>query len=146
MSESDVLQGLFNAIQAVLTIVTLFLGIVSGYLAALYFFLAQAPFFLRLLAFALLSIALVFLGGTALVVQTMQEGLLAAWTKLRSPVIAAVDLRNPVPLPQMAGFSSQQELGVAIGWAVGVAVYAALFYMTFIYRWPKADQRHERSP
>ena len=31
---------------------------------------------------------------------------------------------------------SQQQLGVAVGWTVAVAVYLVLGYMTFLYRWP----------
>jgi hypothetical protein len=32
---------------------------------------------------------------------------------------------------------TQQELGVAIGWAVGVTVYIALAYLTFVHDWSK---------
>ena len=50
------------------------------------------------------------------------------------------DSTRPTPLPpgfvEYAGFS-QQELGVGIGWTVAIAVYLALAYMTFIYRWPE---------
>lgn len=138
MSEAEILDGLFTAIGTVLNIFSMFFAIVSGYVVALYLFLARAPFMLRLVAFGLLSVGLVFLGGTAAVVQRMQDGLFTAWTKLGSPLINVTDLRNPLPLPNhvMAGLS-QQELGVAIGWAVAVAVYLMLFYMTFLYRWPE---------
>ncbi len=132
MSEAEILDGLFNALQAIISVVSLFFAIVSGYIAALYFFLGRSSFFLRTLAFSLLSIGLVFLGGTALVVQTMQDRLLSAWGQLPSPVISAVDLRNPLPIEAGMAFT-QQELGVAIGWAVGVTVYIALAYLTFVH-------------
>lgn len=146
MSEAEILDGLFTAIGAVLNIFSMFFAIVSGYVVALYLFLARAPFMLRLVAFGLLSVGLVFLGGTAAVVQRMQDGLFVAWTKLGSPLMNVVDLRNPLPLPHyaMAGLS-QQELGVAIGWAVAVAVYLMLFYMTFLYRWPEPRSDLTRS-
>jgi HAMP domain-containing protein len=136
MSESDILQNLFDAITAILTVFSLFFAIVSGYVAALFFFLGRAPVALRAMAFVLMSIGLVFLGGTATVIGRMQEGLFAAWDRLERPIVPLQDLRNPVPGMQLAGGISQQELGVAIGWGVAVAVYLALFYLTFVYRWP----------
>lgn len=137
MNESEILQNLFDAITTVLTVFSLFFAIVSGYIAALYFFLAHAPFVLRTVAFALLSIGLVFLGGTATVIGRMQEGLFAAWDRLERPIVPLQDLRNPVPGLHLAGIS-QQEIGVGIGWGVAVAVYLALFFLTFLYRWPPA--------
>lgn len=141
MSEGEIVQGIFTAMQTVLTIFSMFFAIVSGYVVALYLFLARAPIGLRLVAFTLLSVGLVFLGGTAAVVARMQDGMFTAWTKLGSPYVAVTDLRNPLPLPFVkdAGLS-QQELGVAIGWTVAIAVYLVLAYMTFLYRWPDHDQ------
>lgn len=139
MSESEILQGLFDAIDAIMALFSLFLTMVSGYLAALYFFLYRAPFMLRLMAFGLLSVGLVFLGGTAAVIQTMQDNLFATWTRLPSPPFQIDLLRNPLPIPveitALVPFT-QQQLGVGIGWFVALAVYLALAYMTFIYRWP----------
>lgn len=142
MSEAEILQGLFTAIGSVLNIFSMFFAIVSGYIVALYLFLARAPLPLRIVAFGLLSVGLVFLGGTAAVVQRMQNGLFVAWSKLGSPLIDVVDLRNPLPLPIPPPVGlSQQELGVAIGWVVAVAVYVVLAYMTFLYRWPDTAVR-----
>ena len=71
LSQAELLNGLFSALQTILSIVSLFFAIVSGYIAALYFFLARAGLFLRALAFALLTIGMSFLGGTAAVVGSM---------------------------------------------------------------------------
>lgn len=139
MTESDILQNLFSAIGAILTVFSLFFAIVSGYVAALYFFLGRAPVLLRAMAFMLMSIGLVFLGGTATVIGRMQDGLFAAWDRLERPIVPLQDLRNPVPGMQLAGGITQQEIGVAIGWVTAVAVYLALFYMTFLYRWPGGE-------
>jgi len=136
MSEAELLTGLFSSLDTILTIVSLFFAIVSGYIAALFFFLARSSLFLRGLAFALLTIGLSFLGGTAAVVQSMQEGLLVAWSRLASPVIAADSLRNPMPITNGLPLS-QQELGVLTGWIIGVGVYAALAYLTFLHDWSK---------
>lgn len=135
MSEADILQNMFDAIDAVLTVFSTFFAIVSGYVAALFFFLARAPLLLRTIAFLLLSIGLVFLGGTAAVIQTLQNGLFGAWERLEQPIMPLKNLRNPIPDLHIAGLQ-QQELGVAIGWAVALTVYVALFHLTFLYRWP----------
>ncbi|MGE0766911.1 MAG: hypothetical protein AB7L90_10645 [Hyphomicrobiaceae bacterium] len=136
MSEAELTQQLFNAIDTVLTVFSLFFTLVSGYLAALYLFLAQAPFMLRLIAFALLSTGLVFLGGVAATVQNIQNGLFAAWGKLPAPTISVLQLRNPVAVAAVLDNGwSMQELGVAIGWSVAVCVYLTLAYLTFVYRW-----------
>lgn len=145
MSEADILQNLFDAIDAVLVVFSTFFAIVSGYVAALYFFLARAPLVLRTVAFSLLTIGLAFLGGTATVIQKLQEGLFAAWDRLERPIVPLQDLRNPLPGLYTAGFT-QQQIGVGIGWIVALAVYVALFYLTFIYRWsaegvPLTDKR-----
>jgi hypothetical protein len=136
LSQAELLNGLFEALQAIMTLVSLFFAIVSGYIAGLYFFLARAGLLLRILAFSLLTIGLSFLGGTAAVVQSMQEGLLQAWGKLPAPVIDVAKLRNPMPLESGLPLS-QQELGVVTGWIIGIAVYAALAYLTFLHDWSK---------
>jgi hypothetical protein len=136
LSQAELLDGLFSALQTILTIVSLFFAIVSGYIAALYFFLAHAGLFLRALAFALLTIGMSFLGGTAAVVGSMQEGLLQAWGRLPEPVIAVDRLRNPMPVASGLPLS-QQELGVVTGWIIGIAVYTALAYLTFLHDWSK---------
>lgn len=138
MTEAEILQGLFSAIGSVITIFSLLFTMVSAYLAALYLFLGHAPLLLRLVAFALLSFGLVFLGGSVAVIQTMQNGLFAAWAKLPSPAFDLRELRNPLPieLGNMVPFS-QQQIGVGIGWASATLVYLALAYLTFAYRWPR---------
>lgn len=146
MSEAEILQGLFNAIGAVMAIFSLFLTMVSGYLAALYLFLHRAPLPLRALAFGLLSIGLLFLGGTATVIQTMQDSLFASWDKLPSPALDPELLRNPLPIAVAELLPvplTQQQLGIGIGWAVACAVYLALAYMTFFYRWPLAAEANK---
>lgn len=140
MSEAEIFEGLFNAIQAVMTIFSTFFAIVSGYLVALFIFLGRAPFGLRLLAFVLLTIGLLFLGGTAAVIQTMQEGLFGAWSRLPDPIVPLEQLRNPLPLAASLGIS-QQEIGTSIGWGIAILVYLAMAYLTFLYRWPQWDSR-----
>ena len=137
MTESEILQAMLSSVGLVMTIFSMMFAIVSGYLAALYLFLARTPLTLRLLAFGLLSIAFVFLGGSAATVGTLQDALFVAWGKLSGPIVDVERLRNPVPLPVQFGSTvSMQEIGVAIGWAVAILVYLSLAFLTFVYRWP----------
>lgn len=137
MSEAEILERMFDAIGSVLSVFTVFFSLISGYLAALYLFLAQAPLLLRTVAFGLLSVGLVFLGGTAAVIQKLQDGLFVAWEKLEKPTLAITEIRNPLPVDAAALGVSQQQVGVAVGWAVAFAVYLVLAYLTFLYRWPE---------
>lgn len=144
MTEAELTQQMFNAVDTVLTVFSLFFTLVSGYLAALYLFLAQAPVTLRLVAFALLSIGLVFLGGVAMTVQNIQNGLFAAWAKLPDPTISVTQLRNPVAVAAVLDNGwSLQEAGVGIGWVVAGSVYVALAYLTFVYRWPGPESARD---
>jgi hypothetical protein len=128
------MQALIGSIQVVVSVFSMFFAIVSAYIAGLFLFLNRAPLCLRLLAFFLLSVGLVFLGGSALIQQKVQEELFAAWAKLPSPAIAVEALRRPVALA-LPGGMSVQDAGVFIGWITALSVYLALAYLTFFYRW-----------
>ena len=134
MTEAELMQGLIGSIQVVIGVFSMFFAITSAYIAGLFFFLSRAPLPLRLLAFLLLSVGLLFLGGSALIQQRVQEELFAAWTKLPSRTIAVEALRNPLSgvLPQGL---SLQDAGVIVGWVTALGVYLALAYLTFLYRW-----------
>jgi hypothetical protein len=137
MNESEIMQGMIGSIQSVMSLFSMFFAMISGYIVALFLFLHRAPIALRLLAFALLSLGLVFLGGSAVSIQRIQDGLFAGWAKLPNAIIDVEALRNPVQMAGMPAFAaSQQQLGVGIGWTVAVLVYLALAYLTFFYRWP----------
>lgn len=128
------MQALIGSIQVVVGVFSMFFAITSAYIAGLFFFLNRAPLSLRLLAFFLLSIGLVFLGGSALIQQRVQEELFAAWAKVPAPAIAVEALRNPLALGLPAGLSVQ-DAGIIVGWVTALGVYLALGYLTFFYRW-----------
>ena len=132
MSEAELMQALIGSIQVVVSVFSMFFAITSAYIAGLFFFLNRAPLSLRLLAYFLLSIGLVFLGGSALIQQRVQEELFAAWAKVPAPAIAVEALRNPLALP---GGLSVQDAGIVVGWATALGVYLVLGYLTFFYRW-----------
>ncbi len=137
MTESEILQGMIGSIQSVMSLFSMFFAMISGYIVALFLFLNRAPLALRLLAFILLSLGLVFLGGSAISIQRIQDGLFAGWARIANPMIDVELLRNPIRHAIIPATTwSQQHLGVGIGWTVAVLVYIALAYLTFGYRWP----------
>jgi hypothetical protein len=134
VSEPELVQALMGSAQVVVAVFSMFFTICSAYIAGLFFFLNRAPFSLRLLAFFLLSVGLVFLGGSAMTQQRLQEQLFAAWAKLPAPAIAIDALRSPLPMP-LPGGALLQDAGVVLGWATALCVYLALAYLTFLHRW-----------
>jgi hypothetical protein len=139
VSEAEIVQALLASIQVVISVFSMFFSLASAYIAGLYFFLHRAPVVLKLLAFFLLSVGLLFLGGSAVIEQRMQEGLFAAWSKLPSAVVNVEAVRNPVtlPLPIPPG-TSLQDIGIGVGWITAGGVYLVLGYLTFFYRWRQA--------
>jgi hypothetical protein len=133
------MQGVLTSIQVVISLFSTLFALISAYIAGLYFFLRRAPLPLKQLAFLLLSIGLIFLGGAAITQQRLQVGLLTAWGKLPTPVIA-IDgvLRNPMPVGLPSGWTFY-DVGVTVGWLTAACVYVALAYMTFIYRWKTGE-------
>src|SRR5262245_6590265 len=95
VSEPELVQALTGSAQVVVAVFSMFFTISSAYIAGLFFFLNRAPLALRVLAFFLFSIGLVFLGGSALTQQRLQEQLFMAWAKLPAPAVAVESLRNP---------------------------------------------------
>jgi hypothetical protein len=134
MSEAELVQSLLGSIQVVIGVFSMFFAMTSAYIAGLYFFLNRAPLSLKVLAYFLLSIGLLFLGGSAVIQQRLQENLFAAWSKVPNAVVTVEALRNPIALSLPHGLSLQ-EVGIAIGWATALSVYLALGYLTFFYRW-----------
>ena len=134
MTESELMQALYASTQTVVSLFSMFCTITSGYIAGLYLFLNRAPIALRLLTFCLLSIALAFLGGAAVIQQSAQDAIIAAWVKLPSPSIPVDVIVNPIPIPQLKGLPIK-EIGTGLGWLAATSVYVSLAYMTFLYRW-----------
>ena len=151
MSEAELLQLRFAAIDTVLSVFSMFFGIVSAYIAGLYFFLHKAPMALRMTGFGLLSAGFVFLGSLTLSIQRVTTGIIDAWSRVADPVTRISSLRE-MELPDFVkSFAMTIDaslwpsdvdgylIGVLLGWVVAFAVYGALAYMTFVHRWRRAD-------
>lgn len=147
MSEAELLHLSFATNDAMMAVFSMFFAIVSAYLAGLYFFLNQSPVPIKVLAFGLLSAAFVFLGQAMAGIESRASGIISAWKTIPDPVTGIRDLEQlAIPLPlqlivdqsQIASMSYDGfTAGAIMGWIVAVAVYLALAYLTFIYRWPK---------
>ena len=150
MSEAELLQLSFQTNEAMMTVFSMFFAIVSAYLAGLYFFLNRSPQPIKVLAFALLTAAFVFLGQAMAGIESRGEGIIAAWKTIEAPLTGITDLSQlaiPLPLQVMMRDTYMSSLsydgftaGAIMGWIVALAVYLALAYLTFFYRWPRQER------
>jgi hypothetical protein len=134
MTESEILSNAIQAAQAATAILSLFFAIVSAYVVGLYLFLHKAPFGLRLLTFLLFTISMVALGMLAFNLQYLGEGMHRAWVNLPQKSTGLNVLGPPIIARSL--FLDGRAAAFWAGWLTEGAVYFALAYLTFIYRWP----------
>lgn len=139
MTEAEILESAIQGAQAALALFSVFLSIVSGYIVALYLFLSRAPYLLRFMVFGLLSLALLALAALALNLQYLGEGMHTAWQAVPQKTSGMETLGPPLIVRSL--FLDGREMASLASWALGGIVYLALFYATFLYRWP-----HTRTP
>jgi hypothetical protein len=134
MTEAEILGSAIQAAQAATGIFSLFLAIVSAYIVGLYLFLNKAPLGLRFTAFILITIAFAALGGLALNMQYLGEGMHTAWLKLPQKS-TGMDVLGP-PILVRTLFLDGRIAAAWTAWILGGVVYVSLTYLTFFYRWP----------
>lgn len=138
----DVTQLRIMAADTVLSVVSIVFGIISAYITGLFFFLNRAPILLRSLAFALLSIGIFFVGAIALAVSPVAGGLVGpgrAIDQSTAATISAIQRGDFAPALSLMDIPVGYLAGLIIGLALFAAIYLALLYMTFFYRWPRTD-------
>jgi hypothetical protein len=137
MTESEILQFRNEVTALVVSVFTLGFSLCSAYIAGLWFFLKGAGLPLRAVAFALLSAGLAFAGIMAFGLNELLLGSERAWAKLagNSVGIAGFGSERPAFLLGL----SLYEVTALIGGLVFAAIYLALFVLTFLYRWPRAE-------
>ncbi len=150
MSEAELLHLSFVTNEAMMAVFSMFFAIVSAYLAGLYFFLHRSPAPIRVLAFSLLTAAFVFLGQAMAGIESRAKGIIAAWKTIENPVTGIQNLEQlAIPLPLQVVMNDTQiaslsydgfTTGSIMGWIVAIAVYLALAYLTFFYRWPQGQR------
>lgn len=135
MSEADILSIRNDLTAIVISVFSVGFAIVSGYIVGLWLFLRSAPFSLRLLAFILLTFGLSFLGALSAGVHGLLLGTETAWAKLASTATGIPSFGGERP-DWLYGLTLY-EGAAALGGLAFLAIYLALFVLTFVYRWPE---------
>lgn len=136
MSEAEILSIRNDVTGLVISVVSVSFGMISAYIAGLWLFLREAPFALRLLAFGLLSCGLAFMGALTAGLNGLLIGTDHAWAKL-STRASDIDSFGDARPPWLHGLSLY-EASAALGALAFGAIYLALAYLTFVYKWPGA--------
>ena len=136
MSEAEILAIRNDVTGLVISVVSVSFGMISAYIAGLWLFLREAPISLRLLAFGLLSCGLAFMGALTAGLNGLLIGTDHAWAKLTTRASDIESFGDARP-PWLHGLSLY-EASAALGALAFGAIYLALAYLTFVYRWPGA--------
>ncbi len=139
MTEADILTVRNDLTQIVISVVSVSFAMISGYLAGLWLFLKNAPLALRLLAFVVLSAGLAFMGALTAGINDLMLGTERAWAQLPSNSIGIKGFGSEAP-DWLYGFTLYQAAS-ALGAIAFGAIYLALCYLTFFYRWPDSAER-----
>ncbi|MFA5952685.1 MAG: hypothetical protein WC807_20690 [Hyphomicrobium sp.] len=134
MTEADILSIRNELTALVVSVVSVSFTMVSAYIVGLWLFLKDGPFSLRAIAFALLTCGLAFMGALTAGVHELLLGNDRAWSKLgkNSVEIASFGGERPEYLQGLTLY----EAAAGLGLAAFAAIYLALAFLTFIYRWP----------
>lgn len=139
MTEAEILTVRNDLTEIVISVVSVSFAMISGYLAGLWLFLKDAPFTLRLLAFFVLSAGLAFMGAMTAGINDLMLGTERAWTQLPSNSIGIKGFGSEAP-DWLYGFTLYEAASL-LGGISFLTIYLALFYLTFVYRWPERERR-----
>ncbi|MGI9411379.1 MAG: hypothetical protein ACR2OV_14965, partial [Hyphomicrobiaceae bacterium] len=134
MTEAEILVIRGGTTGLIISIVSVSFGMISAYIVGLWLFIRKVPLFLRLVAFALLTSALAFMGGITWGLHELLLGTDRAWAKLDN-ITSGIPNFGGNRLEQLLDLSLY-EVFAGLGFVAFVAIYFALAYMTFVYRWP----------
>lgn len=131
MSEGEVMEQIVGYMSLLLLGVSIIFTVVSTYIVALNYFVGDAQLIARIGAFAFVSLILTLLLVVMVGAQTAHDGLIDRLRELDAEgsltAAGASALRNAA-----TGVDGAVRL---LTWIGMTAVFAALFYMTFIHRW-----------
>ncbi len=139
MSEAEILSVRNELTAIVVSIASFSFAMISAYIVGLWLFLKDAPFSLRALAFLLLTSGLAFMGVVTTGINDLMLGTERAWNKLAKTATELPGFGNAQP-DYLGGFT-MYEAAAMLGAIVFLAIYLALFYLTFVYRWPDGMSR-----
>ena len=134
MTEAEILSIRNELTALVVSVASVSFSMITAYLVGLWLFLKNAPASLKVLAFALLTCGLGFMGALTTGLNALLLGTQQAWTKIATPAtgIAGFGAERP---EWLYGFTMYEAAALSGGVAF-LAIYVALFWMTFFYRWP----------
>ncbi len=134
MTEADILSVRNELTDMVISIVSVSFGMVSAYIVGLWLFLKRAPLILRALSFIVFSFGLAFMGALTIGIHELLLGTERAWSKLAK---TATEIPGFGSAPIEALGLTQYEAAACLGAIAFLAIYVALFVLTFLYRWPE---------
>ena len=135
MAEADILVAWGGLTGLIISVVSVSFGMISAYIVGLWLFLKDAPLALRLIAFSLLTFGLMFMGMLAWGLHELFLGTQRAWNKLPASVTEIRVFFDEGP-DYLYGLSIY-EVGAGLGFLVFGAIYLAVAYVSFLYRWPQ---------
>lgn len=138
MTEGEILSIRNELTALVVSVVSVSFGMISAYIVGLWLFLRNAPFVLRLLAFVLLSCGLAFMGVLTSGLNALLLGTERAWSKLPETAVGIASFGSE--RPEILRGLSLYEASAILGCIAFGAIYVALFFITFLYRWPESGE------
>ena len=133
MTEAEILSARNDVTAIVVSVAGFSFTMISAYIAALWLFLKDAPFALRLLTFVLLTSGLAFMGVMSAGLNDLLLATETAWSKLPKTATGLPGFGNARP-DFLMGFTLY-EAAALLGTLTFGAIYLALAYLTFVYRW-----------
>lgn len=137
MTEAEILSIRNELTGLVVSVVSVSFGMISAYIVGLWLFLKNSPLVLRALAFMLLSCGLAFMGVLTGGLNGLLLGTERAWSKLGKTAVEIPSFGSE--RPDFLYGLSMYEASAALGCVAFFSIYAALFFITFIYRWAEDD-------
>ena len=132
MTEADILSVRNELTDIVVSVVSVSFGMVSAYIVGLWLFLRRAPLILRALSFVVFSFGLAFMGALTIGIHELLLGTERAWGKLGRTATEIPGFGSALIAP--LGLT-QYEAAAGLGALAFAAIYVALFFLTFFYRW-----------
>lgn len=134
MTEAEVLSIRVDLTEIVISIVSVSFGMISAYIVGLWLFLKHSPLSLRTIAFVLLNCGLAFMGALAYGIHELMLGTDRAWSKIGKNAMELTSFGGERP-EFLLGFTFYEAV-TALGFFAFAAIYFALGFLTFLYRWP----------
>jgi hypothetical protein len=136
MTEADILSIRNDLTELVVSVVSVSFGMVTAFIVGLWLVLKRAPLVMRALSFVVFSFGLAFMGALTIGIHELMLGTERAWSKLGKTATEIPGFGSE-PIAELG--LTQYEAAAALGALAFLAIYLALFFLTFFYRWPEEN-------